>query len=495
MKLPHSLDIERTFLASLIKNPVVIPEYIEFLNDDLFFSSVHQIIAGAIRFQFKSKKTVDPVILADHIANIGLKNQDDLDVPDYIRTITSRSAVAEANIATYFRDCYKYKVARSTIESCRKTEIAINKAINGSVADIVSATEKGLAGALTASVDDEYKPIDLYDGMPEYLEGLGDDISKSGIMTPFKTWNRWWGPLTKGDLTVVAAPAKAGKSTVLGYIADAPFCNYNKGKVVKVLLLDTELETYRNRNRKGAALSGVNESIIKDGRWKKNEEMAEKVRSQFPKMQSRKGFVKHLYVANVPIEKICNIVRRWALTETDPDDLRIVIYDYFKLTGEKVDDSNKEWQVLGQKVDTFKHLLSEPGVDAAGLAAVQTNGSNDVAASQRIKWFASNVLLWNKKTPEELSEQGEEFGTHHIWPLVLRNQGEDWDNEQYVKKQGDKGVEFKINKLNIKFDNFDLKECGTYADVVKKTQEQIDIVEPDGKKRNPRNKVEEVDLF
>lgn len=500
MKLPHSQDIERTFLATLIKYPRLIPEYLEYLTDDLFYVSVHQIIAGAIRFQFKEKKTVDPVILADHISNIGLKNHDETDVPDYIRTIAARSAVSEDAIVTYFKDCYKYKIARLTVEGCRKTEMAVNKAINGSVADIIAVAEKGLAGALTASIEDEYTPIDFYEGMDSYLESLGDeDKSSTGILTPFKTWNRWWGPLTVGDLTVIAAPTKAGKSTVLGYISDAPFCKYNKGKKIKVLLLDTELETYRNRNRKGAALSGVNEAIIKDGRWKKNEETAKKVRDQFPLMRSRKGFVKHLYVANVPIDKICNIVRRWAATETDEDDLRLVIYDYFKITGEKIDDSNKEWQVLGAKVDTFKHLLSEPNVRAAGLAAVQTNGSNDVAASQRIKWFASNTLLWNKKTPEELSEQGEEFGTHHIYPLTLRNQGEDWDNEQYVKVQKKDGVIFTINKLNVKFDNFDLKECGTYADVINKSQEQIDIGDDrdeDGKPRKDRRpKVIEDDLL
>lgn len=475
MKLPHSLEIERTFLATLIKNPKIVPEYLEHLTDDLFHSDVHKVIAGSIRFQYKSKKTIDPTILADHIANIGLKSQDDVDIPDYIRTIATRSAVEPFKAEVYFKDCYKYKVARATVQACRNTEISVNKAINGSVADIVNVAQKGLAGALTASIEDEYTPIDIYEGMDSYLEGLGEDNSSTGIMTPFKTWNRWWGPLTEGDLTIVAAPSKAGKSTVLGYISDAPFCKYNKGRKIKVLLLDTELETYRNRNRKGAALSGVNEAIIKDGRWKKNAETAEKVRGQFPKMKDRIGSVKHLYVANVPIEKICNIVRRWAATETDDGDLRLVVYDYFKITGEKIDDSNKEWQVLGAKVDTFKHLLSEPGVRAAGLAAVQTNGSNDVAASQRVKWFASNVLLWNKKTPEELSEQGEEFGTHHIWPLVLRNQGEDWENEQYVKQQKKDGVLFSTNRLNVRFENFDLKECGTLADVAKKAEEQIDI--------------------
>ncbi len=478
MKLPHSLDIERTFLATLIKNPEIIPDYLEHLTDDLFYSDVHRILAGAIRFQFNSKKTVDIVILSDHIANIGLRNYEDMDVPDYIRTISTRNAVSTDKAEVYFKDCFKYKIARSSIQSCRETEILVNKAINGTVADIIEATEKGLTKALTASVEDDYNPVDVYEGMDTFLEDLGESGAKDGVMTPFKTWNRWWGPLTAGDLTVIAAPPKTGKSTILNYLADAPFCRYNAGKTIKVLILDTELESYRIRTRKAAALSNVNECYIKNGKWQNDSEMAEKISSKFPLMKKRAGFVKHLYVANVPIEKICKIVRRWAATETEEDDLRVVIYDYLKITGENISGHNQEWQVLGQKCDTLKHLLSEKGVRAAGIAAVQTNSANDVAASQRIKWFASNIMFFTKKSPEELGAEGEEFGTHYIQPFVLRNQAEDWENEMWVKEQGNKGILYKLNRLNLTVHNFDMKESGTYADFAKKAEEQIDIGEP-----------------
>jgi hypothetical protein len=325
--------------------------------------------------------------------------------------------------------------------------------------------------------------------MDVFLEDLGENGHLDGIMTPFKTWNRWWGPLTTGDLTVIAAPPKTGKSTILNYLADSAFCNYNKGKKIKVLILDTELESERVRTRKAAALSDVNEIFIKNGKWQKDQEMAEKVTAQFPKMKGRAGFIKHKYVANIPIEKVCSIVRRWAALETDPDDLRLVIYDYLKITGENITNFNQEWQVLGQKCDTIKHLLSEKGVRAAGIAAVQTNAANDVAASQRIKWFASNIMFFTKKSPEELAAEGEEFGTHYIQPFCLRNQGADWENDMYVKEQKKDGIMFRNNRLNINVKNFDMKECGTLAEVVAKGQEQIDIVgveDDNGKKRHKK---------
>lgn len=497
MKLPYSQDIERTFLATLIKYPEIIPDYLEHLTDDLFHNPVHKTIAAATRFQFNLKKTVDVVILADHISNIGLKHQDDLDLPDYIKNISIRNSVTPDKAEIYFKECFKYKIARSSIESCRQTELLINKAINGSIADVIQATERGLTKAITASIEDEYKPIDIYEGMDSFLEDLGQDGKSDGILTPFKTWNRWWGPLTAGDLTVIASPPKTGKSTILNYIADAPFCRYNKGKKIKVLILDTELETYRVRTRKASALSDVNESHIKSGRWQKNDEMVEKISAQFPTMKKRSGgFVKHLYVANVPIDKICSIVRRWAATECDPDDERLVVYDYMKITGEQITNFNQEWQALGQKCDTLKHLLSEEGVRAAGLVAVQTNSFNDVAASQRIKWFASNIFFFTKRSPEEIVREGEEFGTHYIQPFVLRNQEEDWENEMYVKEQKEKGVVWTLNKLFITVKNFDMKESGTLSECAKKAEEQIDISGPEFDiKKKPLRTIETDDLL
>lgn len=491
MTLPHSFDVERIFLASIIKHKSALLDYIEHLSDEMFFSDIHKIIASAIRFQFKAKKEVDAIILSDHIKNIGLSNHEDTDIPDYIRTIVLRNSVNEDSVNKYFKELFKYKIARGTILSCRAAEIEINKSINGTAMDVVNAAEKHLSKAATTIVEDEYSPVDIYKDMDVFLEDLGEKKGADGILTPFKTWNKWWGALTKGDLTVIAAPPKTGKSTILNYIADAPFCKYNNGRKIKVLILDTELETERVRSRKAAALSNIKEHFIKTGKWQDNTELTEKVTSQFNTFKKREGSIKHLYVANVPIETICRIVKRWKATDTEEGDLLLVVYDYLKITGENITNYDQEWQVLGRKCDTLKHLMSEVG--AAGLCAVQTNSNNDVAASQRIKWFASQVLFFTKKSPEEISEDGEEFGTHYLKPFVLRNEGESWQEEMYVKEQKKDGVIYHPNRLNLTVSNFDMKESGTLAQVISKKEEQIDIEEDDTPpwKKSKKIKVEE----
>lgn len=496
MKLPSSLDFERVFLASIIKNPVVIPDYLDHLSDELFHADIHRIICGAVRNQYKEKKTVDPIILSDYLSNIGVRTCEEHDIPDYIQSITSRSAVGGDKIRLYFVDLMKYKIARSAIRQCIEAQNQIQKNINSSVGEIIAIAEKCLTKAVTAAIEDEYTPVDIYDGLDEFVENLSEQINTGGILTPFKTWNRWWGGLTEGDLTVIAAPPKTGKSTILNYIADSAFCKYNSDKEIKVLILDTELETHRVRTRKVSALSGVNESYIKNGSWTKNEELTDKVQGQFSTINRRIGKVKHLYVANVPMPKICSIVKRWRATDTNPDDLCLVVYDYLKITGESVNDSNKEYQVIGEKCDALKHLMSE--VRAAGIAAVQTNSDHDVAMSQRIKWFASNIYMFRKKRPEELAEHGEKWGTHVLYPFCLRNQGPDWENEEYVKEQKQGGVTWTTNQLFIESKNFNLKECGTLAEYKKESENCLDIEEPEDYsprrgKRKP--KVVEEDLL
>lgn len=473
MKLPSSLEIERGFIASLIRYPEVIPDYIDYLSDDLVHGDIHKVILGSIRHEFRLKKTVDPTIIANHITNIGLSERDGTDIPDYVFTITQKSAVTPDKVEIYFKDCWKYKIARETILACRETEKNIIKNINGSVSDLIAQTEKGLAKAVTVSIEDEFRPIDVYDGMPEFLEDRAERQELHGIMTPFKTWNRWWGPLTRGDLHVIAAPPKTGKSTILNYIADAPFCKYNAGKSIKVLILDTELESHRVRTRKAAALSQINESYLKNGSWQKNSDMVEAVQGTFKTMDKRKGAVWHLYVADVQMDKIKQIVKRWRATCTEPEDECIIIYDYLKITGEKIDDANKEYQVLGEKCNVLKKVCSE--CDCCGVAAVQTNGANDVAASQRIKWFASNIYRFRKFTVEELSEQGDKFGTHLLEPLETRNLGPDWEADQYVKEAKEKGTVWHQNFICIEVKNFDMRERGTRQDLISSKAEQLDI--------------------
>lgn len=480
MKLPFSTEIERVFLATLIAHPETIAEYRNYLSEDLCHNDIHRIIINGIINLFDDKKSVDVVRLCSYISNIGLSDRDDVDVVDYISVIAKKSPVKPGKINDYFKDVYKYYIARKVFSACNDTTQEVASNINSDVATIVSIAEKNLSKCVTAAVEDEYLPVDLYESIAEQIEDFAKNNGSFGIDTPWPTWNRWWGPLTVGDLTVVAAPAKNGKSTFLSEIVETPFLPANRGKNVKILFLDTELETFRVQSRKVSAMTDINEFFIKSGDWKNNPEMKEKVQSALRTLESRKGIVKHMYVANMPIDKISSIIRRWAILDTDPDDMRIVIYDYLKLTGEKKDNSHTEWQILGDKCDALKHLCSE--VKACGIAAIQTNQQYDVAASQRIKWFASNILLLKKKDPEELSEHGPKFGTHILKPFEMRNHGPDWVEEEYVKTASQDGILYQKNFLNLKIHNFCITECGTFADIQKEDRDDLDIGEEEEKR-------------
>jgi len=478
MELPNSIQTERVFLASLIKYSDEIPEYLAHLHEDLCYNDTHKIIISAIKNLFESSKSVDVVRLCEYISNIGLANSNEVDIPGYIKVIVAKNPVRRNAISTYFRDLYKYYIARKIHIECRTTVVEIKKNITEDVSKLVSIAEDHLSKCVTSAIDDDFNLVDLYDGIASEIE-REDTLDSMGAYLPFPTWNRWWGPLTIGDLTVIVSPPKAGKSTILSTIADVGFLPENNDKNIKVLYLDTELETHRVRTRKVAAYADVNESYIKNRSWKQYPEMAKKVRDALVMLEERKDSVKHLYVANIPIDRVCSIVRRWAATETEKDDFRIVIYDYLKLTGEKKDHANLEWQILGEKCDTLKHLCSE--VDAAGIAAVQSNLNQEVAASQRIKWFASNIIMFRKKTADERSDHGPNFGTHIIYPFELRNQGPDWDAEEYVKTTSKDGVLLQTNYLNIEVKNFHMEERGTLDDVNKSNDSQFDI---DDKKQN-----------
>lgn len=496
MELPHSLDVERVLLSSLVRYPQEIPEYITHMSENMFHALVHKTIFAAIKKVFSDKKTVDAVLIADFLKNVGLANQDDIDIPNYVAINAARSAVEPDRIGVFFKDAYKYMVARDTISALKKAAVAVRKNINGSVSELMTQVETSLAVIKTTELQGEEKPIAFYETLAPYIEGIDKRENEHGIKTPFRQWNKWWGPLTPGDLYIIAAPPKTGKSTILSVISDAPFSPFNKGKKIKVLILDTELETELVQRRKTSALSQVRESYIRDGRWKQNAEMVGKIENAFAEVSSRSDDaspkIYHKYVANVPIDKICNIVRRWKATCVEPDEECLIIYDYLKITSEKIDDSNKEWQVLGQKCDTLKHLGSE--VKAAVCCAVQTNSANDVAASQRLKWFASAIFMFRKKTPEELAEHGEEFGTHVLYPMVLRHEGDDWGEESWVKEQKAGGIVWTPNSLQLEVKNFDMREVGTYADVVEKMSKQIDITENKKDWKKP-SKEESDDLF
>jgi hypothetical protein len=279
-------------------------------------------------------------------------------------------------------------------------------------------------------------------------------------------------------LYVIAAPPKMGKSTFLGYSA------YGCAKIplnnCKVFYADTELEGERVMSRLASSFSGVSEYLIKTGKIKNNKSVYERVKNTaYPEAMALKNKISHFYVENKSIEEIMSIFRRWYFTNVKKGENVLFIYDYLKLTGEKTSEHWKEYQIMGEKTDKIKKLVSHYP-NTAGLVAVQINRMGDIAMASQIEWFASNIYKLLPKTGDEIAVHGEKWGTHKLIPHRTRIQGEDatgFNNFLEITSEDSKGnakKEMVENFLNFRLDNFKVEECGTFEDVLRSNAGQLE---------------------
>jgi len=187
------------------------------------------------------------------------------------------------------------------------------------------------------------------------------------------------------------------------------------------------------------------------------------------------GKIDHFYVAGKPIHEIVSIVRRWYYKRVKEGDDGIVAYDYIKLTGEKISEHWKEYQVIGEKSTMLKDLAQELKIPI--LAAIQTNSYGEVAMSKQVKWFANVLAYLKKKDPDELLADGVDFGSHTLEVTDCRNQGEaGMGFDDLIKDE-----EGKFRRLNIhlRFDNFVVEEVGTLKELIELKQKEINLDEQD----------------
>ena len=145
-----------------------------------------------------------------------------------------------------------------------------------------------------------------------------------------------------------------GKTT---WLADVCFktAKYNK---VKALYLDTEMTTKEIRFRMAAAISGVPSWYLETGQWRKNENFYQRVKAAESRLKEDNDFY-HMHVSNKSIDQICSLIKRWYYNEVGRGNQCLVVYDYVKLTGEKVGQNWAEYQAIGEKINRLKEVAEE----------------------------------------------------------------------------------------------------------------------------------------
>lgn len=461
-------NTERACIAAAINFQEQLVDVFTLVSEEHFYLKAHQTIFSAIKSFVLNGIKFDVVILTEKLITLGLKHIEDLDIIDYIYAIKSSDSINESAMMGYFQLLHKYFHARSLIKTSKKIEEFVYENQDKTAKDLVFGVEKIFSEKVNQFQSDD-SPVDLVAGLEEKIELLGNEPKVEGLRNPYPTMRKLYGDFLPGGLYIYVAPAKVGKSTFLLDIAEKvsgenPNC--------KVLILDTELKTEEQQYRLVSNLSGVNEAYIRSGLWRTDSEKYKSVTGIWPKVKEMLGRIDHMYVAGKPIDELLSIARRWYYKNRKDDFIPLIVLDYVKLTGEKVTDSWKEYQVIGQKADKLKMLAQE--LSCPVVTAMQTNREGDyVAMSSQVRWFCSQLAILNRKSPEELQRDGDKFGTHKLTVTESRNQGLDARGHRDFVIMPD-GKPEKIY-LSFEFNNFKVKDRGSLEDIVDGLSDVIDL--------------------
>ncbi len=479
----HSLQIERHCLGGLLKNQEVFSDVAAWVSEHDFYNDVHQTIYCVLRDFLIKGEDVDKTILAARIKNYGIGFKDDINIFDYIATIAFTEVTAKGTLDS-FQELVKLRICREIHETGAKLQAHAKGNINNKIDDIITEADAIYNGKISAyELSDE--PVNLFEKMEELIEGRGNNpIDDVGFLTPYPTFNRLYGGWRPKNIYAIVSRPGEGKST---WLYDAAFKTAKAHDFkIKVLYLDTENQTEDMQFRAMSSETNVPTWYLETGNWRKNEEFTNRVRSVLPNTKHFECF--HFRVGNKTVDQICSIIRRWYLSKVGRGGKGIIVYDYIKLTGERLGESWKEYQAIGDKVDKFKRLSEE--VACPFLTAMQLNRSGEntnklsstiiddasaISLSDRLQWFASFVAICRRKSVDEIALDTPAFGTHKLINLKTRFQGRDARGHiDLLKRMTADGTEKYVkNYLNFQIENFNVQEKGSLADIIEASKQGL----------------------
>lgn len=490
----YSNQVEGYVLGGLLKHPDVLPEVDSFVSAADFYNDVHQTIYCVIREAVLNKEKIDKVLVATKIANLGISSKDDIDIYDYINTLSYTSITRDAVIDSC-KELLKVRVRRELSETADRIKEHVTNSSNEDLDSIIASTDS-IYSEKVSSYSFEDDPQNVFDDLEFKIEERGNNpTDDTGLATPYGEFNRLYGGLRAGNIYAIVSRPAQGKTTFINELCLGTAIKND----IPVLVLDTEMTTEEIQFRMAAAKTGVPLWFLETGKWRSKEEMIEKVRGYFQELKKHKYY--HYHVRNKTTDEICALIRRWHMKYVGRGNKCVVAYDYVKLTGERVDRNWAEHQAIGEKIDKLKRIAEE--INAPLVTAMQMNRSGEsfnrnssnlvddssaISLSDRLQWFATFVAIFRRKTIDETALDGERFGTHKLIPLKTRFQGRDAAGHQDLLRRrtietvNGREVEsekFVNNFLNFRVENFKVQEEGSLQDVIAHGQQSFNIQNAD----------------
>ncbi len=494
-----SLSLEKQFLGGIYHHQETLFEIDNFFKETDMCNRLHEVLYSLLKQAILKGEQIDKVLWAQRYKNLNISTKDEINPFDYLESITFTN-LNKKGVINCAKELVKLRIRRDLYGDANEVQSFVlgPKCSDKTVAEIVSEVDSIYNKRINSITTDE-EPVDLFAGVGDYIKELATNpVQECGLITPFKQYNKFFGGLKSGDgAYVFSARLSEGKSVFLFNLAKG----ISLLNSCKILYIDSEMSLKLNMLRAGAAQAGINPWYLQTGKWIYNNDLKEKVLAALPEFNKYNGLFFHKYVPNRDIKEILGIVRKWFYKYVGRGGKALIVYDYLKIIGSSDGDRN-EWQRFGDSVSYLNELGANLDVNIA-IAAQQNRMGNQggirldddttIGGSDRIGQFARAAFIFRRKTLDEITDSGIQFGTHLLKPIKWsRDQGEeDYNQNCYVKLPDGSRKKFDLNYINYSINYYHIQECGTLKNIVDHHNLQVPL---DNKDDKDKDKDKSVDL-
>lgn len=393
----------------------------------------HQKILIAMHYLQSKQIKPEPMAIMEVLQGKAKEDVEALDGLDYLLTL-QKSFVPPENIKIFI-DKVKQAYTRKLLFNIAKDT---QDFVLSQRADVLNPSE------LVSFVETKLTDVNVNTQDVEEVYKMGDDTEAvlaqraespntvPGLEVGWEHYDKVTNGAQPGDLIIVCAPSKTGKSVTLTNWAK----NISILSQLPILYIDTEMSSREQEDRLLANLSGIPHSEIVSGMYVmdtvhgKAEDKVRLLKEAREKLNL--GHYYHIQMPHFTIEKVTALARKFQ----KQFGIVALFFDYIKIPSNQANfQSAQEYQKLGFFTSGLKDLGSILQIPV--FSACQTNrnngGSNDnpdesdIGGSYRILQLASKLMFLYNKTDEEIAKEGIANGNQKLFIKWQRNGESDCD--------------------------------------------------------------------
>jgi replicative DNA helicase len=358
MTLPANLDAERAFLSSALQNPSILDVHADHLKAGLFHHPSHKTLFKGLLALWKEGRSVDLITISEWLETNNC--MDNCGGPAEVAAIYSHVPTSH-NHDEYFNIIRHYHTARLAIAGAERIiDSARNPVINGELSETVQKALVAIASEAESGTRIESIGEAAMRRVDEYETMVKNKGKLMGLTYGFPALDKHTGGMRPGQLIVLGAPTKGGKTALALNIAQR---TADAGNPVGIFSL--EMSGGELIDRMVSSVTGTDISVLTNSPTK--QEM-EKIAFGVDQVAKLPIWIRD--ESSISPLQIMAAARRMVATHN----VKMIVFDYIQLAMPTNAKDSRERQVA-EVSRCLKLVAKELGITIIALCQLNRNGT------------------------------------------------------------------------------------------------------------------------